>query len=49
MAQVSISVADITIGLEDEDETAQKLKAIALKAVIELVEIFGVEKEKSDG
>ncbi|NUP75216.1 MAG: hypothetical protein HOQ07_11300 [Sinomonas sp.] len=50
MAQVSISVADIQIGVEDEDASAKALKKLALGIVSELVEKLGVhEKEGEDG
>lgn len=42
MAQVSISVADIAIGIEDEDASAKKLRAIASSIIAELVDTFGV-------
>ena len=54
MAQVSISVADIAIGVEDEDESAAKLTKVALSIVRELVDTFGVhpapeDEESTDG
>jgi hypothetical protein len=52
MAQVSISVADIQIGVEDEDESAKALKKLALSIVNELVDKLGVhpadDKDEED-
>jgi hypothetical protein len=55
MAQVSISVADIQVGVEDEDATAKALRKIALGIVQDLVDTLGVhpaekdEEERGDG
>lgn len=52
MAQVSISVADIQIGMEDEDASAKALKRLALSVIHELVDTFGVhpgEKDEEEG
>lgn len=48
MAQVSISVADIQIGVEDEDESAKALKKLALSIVNELVDKLGVHPDDKD-
>lgn len=43
MAQVSISIGGISIGIEDEDATAKHLRRLALGTVRDLIEIVGVE------
>jgi hypothetical protein len=48
MAQVSISVADIQIGVEDEDESAKALKKLALSIVNELVDKLGAHPDDKD-
>ena len=51
MAQVSISVGGIDIGIEDEDATAKSLRRLAVSTIKELVLIVGtkVEEEGEDG
>jgi hypothetical protein len=53
MAQVSISVGDISVGVEDEDASAKSLRKVALSVVHELVGTFGTrpadDEEDADG
>lgn len=54
MAQVTISVGGISVGIEDEDATAKRLKSLALDTVKDLIELVGVEvldddEEEADG